>query len=109
MRPEAIDLPAQMRTEGVRRVLDALAAAGGEDGVRFVGGCVRNAVIGRAQTDIDLATTLRPDAVQSALKRARVKAVPTGVEHGTVTAVADHQPIEVTTLRRDVSTDGRPA
>lgn len=90
-------------------VLDALEAAGGPDCARFVGGCVRNAIIGRPINDVDIATTLTPDQVTKALEAAGVRAIPTGVEHGTVTAVADHQPFEVTTLRRDVETDGRRA
>ncbi|HEY8574261.1 CCA tRNA nucleotidyltransferase [Phenylobacterium sp.] len=90
-------------------VLDALEAAGGPDCARFVGGCVRNAVLGREIADVDIATTLTPDQVTRALEAARIKAVPTGVEHGTVTAVSNHKPFEVTTLRRDVETDGRRA
>jgi poly(A) polymerase len=87
----------------------ALGAAGGPDCARFVGGCVRNALIGAPIDDIDIATTLTPDAVVPALKAARLRAVPTGIEHGTVTAISEHQPFEITTLRRDVSTDGRRA
>jgi poly(A) polymerase len=90
-------------------VLDALEAVGGPDCARFVGGCVRNAVLGREIADVDIATTLTPDHVTRALQAAGVKAIPTGVEHGTVTAVANHKPFEVTTLRRDVETDGRRA
>jgi len=92
-----------------RAVMAALAAAGGPDCARFVGGCVRNALIGAPIDDIDIATTLTPDAVVAALKAARLRSVPTGIEHGTVTAISEHQPFEITTLRRDVSTDGRRA
>jgi poly(A) polymerase len=92
-----------------RAVLDALEAAGGEDCARFVGGCVRNAILGAPVADIDVATTLTPDAVTRALEAAGIRAVPTGVEHGTVTAVFKRKPVEVTTLRRDVETDGRRA
>ncbi|CAN7575116.1 CCA tRNA nucleotidyltransferase [Phenylobacterium sp. LjRoot225] len=98
-----------MTAPATTAVLDALEAAGGADCARFVGGCVRNAVIGKPIADIDLATTLTPDAVTQALRAAGVRAVPTGVEHGTVTAVYKRHPIEVTTLRRDVETDGRRA
>jgi poly(A) polymerase len=77
--------------------------------VRFVGGCVRDALLGRAIKDIDLATPDSPETVMALLKEAGLKAVPTGIEHGTVTAVVDGQPFEVTTLRRDVETDGRHA
>src|SRR5579859_1773793 len=90
-------------------VLDALEAAGGADCARFVGGCVRNTLIGKPVSDIDIATVLTPERVTEALKAAKLKAVPTGVEHGTVTAVAGGKPFEVTTLRRDVATDGRRA
>ena len=92
-----------------RAVIAALEAAGGSGCARFVGGCVRNAVIGQPVDDIDIATTLAPEAVMAAVKTAGLKAVPTGLAHGTVTAVSGGQPHEVTTLRRDVSTDGRNA
>ena len=98
-----------MTTPEVSAVLDALEAAGGSDCARFVGGCVRNALINRPIRDVDVATTLTPDAVTRALQAADIKAVPTGIEHGTITAVAKGKPIEVTTLRQDVSTDGRRA
>ena len=88
-------------------VMDALEAAGGEG--RFVGGCVRDALIGRPVADIDIATPMTPQAVVDAVTRAGLKAVPTGIEHGTVTVVSSGRPYEVTTLRRDVTTDGRRA
>lgn len=92
-----------------RAVMKALEAVGGPGCARFVGGCVRNALIGAPVADIDIATTLRPEQTEAAVRAAGLKAFPTGVAHGTVTAVADHQPFEITTLRRDVSTDGRNA
>ncbi len=92
---------------GVARMLDAL---GGNDGLtRYVGGAVRDDLLGIAVNDIDFATRLRPDEVVARLEAARIKAVPTGIAHGTITAVADGQPAEITTLRADVSTDGRRA
>lgn len=90
-------------------VFDALEAEGGADCARFVGGCVRNALVDRTIDDIDIATTLTPDRVTKALKAAGLAAIPTGIEHGTVTAVSNHKPHEITTLRRDVATDGRRA
>ena len=90
-------------------VMDALEAAGGGDCARYVGGCVRNTLLGKPVSDIDIATRLTPEAVIVALKAAGLKAVPTGVEHGTVTAISDSKPYEITTLRRDVATDGRRA
>lgn len=98
-----------MTTPEVVRVFDALEARGGAGCARYVGGCVRNALLKTEIGDIDIATVLTPDQVTEALKAAGIKAVPTGVEHGTVTAVADGKPFEITTLRRDVATDGRRA
>ncbi|HZL00337.1 MAG TPA: CCA tRNA nucleotidyltransferase [Caulobacteraceae bacterium] len=91
------------------RVMDALEAAGGAGCARFVGGCVRDALLGAPVGDIDIATALTPDAVIAALIAAGLKAIPTGAEHGTITAVAAGKPFEITTLRRDVETDGRHA
>jgi len=88
-------------------VLDALGA--GEGLTRYVGGAVRDDLLGLPVNDVDLATQLRPEAVIERLKAAKLKAVPTGIEHGTITAVSEGQPFEVTSLRRDVSTDGRRA
>jgi poly(A) polymerase len=89
------------------RLLDALDAKGGA--TRFVGGCVRDALLELEQSDIDLATRLTPDEVVKRLETAHIKAVPTGIAHGTITAVVAGKPVEVTTLRRDVATDGRRA
>jgi poly(A) polymerase len=76
---------------------------------RVVGGAVRDWLAGRPVADIDLATALPPDAVTAALDRAGLRAVPTGMDHGTVTAISGGRGFEVTTLRRDVETDGRHA
>ena len=92
---------------GMARLLDALGA--GEGLTRYVGGAVRDDLLGLPVNDVDLATKLRPPEVIERLETARIKAVPTGIDHGTVTAVSDGQPVEVTSLRRDVSTDGRRA
>ena len=77
--------------------------------LRVVGGAVRNAILKEPVADIDLATTLEPDAVVDALASASIKYVPTGLAHGTVTAVIDGKPYEITSLRGDVDTDGRRA
>ena len=94
-----------------RAVIGALADAG--IAARFVGGCVRDALLGRPIADIDIATPARPEAVIAALEKARIKAVPTGIEHGTVTAIVDApeppRHFEITSLRRDVETYGRRA
>ena len=104
-----IDPPAWLREPALVAVLDALEAAGGEGVARCVGGCVRDSLVGRPVADIDIATLLTPDQVQRALKAKGLKSAPTGIEHGTVTAIANGRPFEVTTLRRDVETDGRRA
>ncbi|MFN3727793.1 MAG: CCA tRNA nucleotidyltransferase [Allosphingosinicella sp.] len=93
--------------EDMRRLLATLGSAEGD--TRFVGGCVRDTMFGIPVADVDLATRLLPEEVIRRLEEARIKAVPTGLAHGTVTAVIRGKPVEVTTLRRDVSTDGRRA
>lgn len=97
-----------MDTAEARAVMGALEAVR-PGSARYVGGCVRNTLMGRTVDDVDIATQLEPDAVIAALEAAGIKAVPTGIEHGTVTAVANGKPFEITTLRRDVETDGRRA
>lgn len=102
-----LDADRWRKKRGVQRILDALESAQGM--TRYVGGAVRDDLLGLPVSDIDFATRLRPEEVVDKLEAARIKAVPTGIEHGTITAVADGQPAEVTTLRADVSTDGRRA
>jgi poly(A) polymerase len=91
----------------MERLLDALGA--GEGLTRYVGGAVRDDLLDLPVSDVDLATRLQPQEVIERLEAARIKAVPTGIDHGTVTAVSDGHAYEVTTLRRDVATDGRRA
>lgn len=91
----------------VQRVL-AMLTAGGHQAL-LVGGCVRNAALGQPVSDIDIATDALPDRVTELARAARLKPVPTGIEHGTVTVVADHIGHEITTFRRDVETHGRHA
>ncbi len=102
-------LPPQpwMQDAASQAVLQALAAAGGVS--RYVGGCVRNALLNRAIDDIDIATTLEPTQTMAALEKAGIKAIATGLAHGTVTAVAQGRHFEVTTLRRDAEAFGRKA
>ncbi len=92
---------------GPQAVMGALGQAGHR--AWFVGGCVRNALLGRPGTDIDIATDALPAATTRAAEVAGLKAVPTGADHGTITVVAHGTGYEVTTLRRDVATDGRHA
>ncbi len=96
-----------MTTPTTRSVVAALTAKGAE--VRFVGGCVRDSVAGRAVSDVDIATPDKPATVMRLLEAAGIRVVPTGIKHGTVTAVTAGRPFEITTLRRDVETDGRRA
>jgi poly(A) polymerase len=90
-----------------RAVMAALTADGAD--ARFVGGCVRDALAKRPVQDIDIATPDPPERVIQLLEHAGIKVVPTGIAHGTVTAIVDSNPFEVTTLRRDTETDGRHA
>lgn len=96
----------------VVRVMQALLAGAGVE-ARYVGGAVRDTVRGAMQygmkVDVDIATTATPEKVIELLNAAGLKAVPTGIDHGTVTAVSNHRPVEITTLRHDVNTDGRRA
>ena len=99
--------PPWMSDRSVRRLLDALVKGG--IAARFVGGCVRNTVLGRPVDDIDIAVDKPPETVMRALEAADLKVVPTGLRHGTVTAIVEGRPFELTTLRRDLETDGRRA
>jgi poly(A) polymerase len=96
-----------LQRPATQAVFAALAARG--FAVRAVGGAVRNALIGHAVSEVDLATPARPEDVIAAAKAARLRAVPTGIAHGTVTVVSGGHAYEVTTLRRDVETHGRHA
>ena len=96
-----------MNSPETRALLDALMANGTE--VRFVGGCVRDAIAKRPVEDVDIATPDPPETVITLLHAANIKAIPTGIEHGTVTAVIGKAQFEITTLRIDVDTDGRRA
>ena len=87
----------------------SIMGALGEGNAMFVGGCVRNALLGMDVTDIDIATKHKPDKVIEILKGEGIKVIPTGIDHGTVTAVINKQPFEITTLRKDIATDGRRA
>lgn len=91
----------------LQTVLALLNDDGGE--TRIAGGAVRNSLVGLPTADVDLATSLKPEAVMARAQAAGLKAIPTGIEHGTVTLVVNGRPFEVTTLRRDVTTDGRHA
>ncbi len=111
-RERALELPslkdaAWLEREETQAVFDALQGHGIE--TRAVGGAVRNTLLGLAVTEIDLATTAVPEEVMALAAKAGLKAVPTGIDHGTVTLVASGVPFEVTTLRRDVETFGRHA
>lgn len=101
---EWLDAPWMHRAD-----IAALVAALGAENARFVGGAVRDTLLGLPVKDLDMATVLPPDEVIRRLEAAGIRNVPTGIEHGTVTAVLPGGPVEITTLRHDVSTDGRRA
>ena len=105
--PEALQDTGWLRCPETERVFAALFAPGVETSA--VGGAVRNALLGEPVKEVDLATTALPEQVMALARKAGLKAVPTGIEHGTVTIIADGLPYEVTTLRRDVETFGRHA
>ena len=98
-----IDPPAFLGVPAVAAVLAALP------GARAVGGCVRDALAGKPSADVDVGAPFAPDAIAASLRAAGLKVFETGLAHGTVTAVKDRVPVEVTALRRDVLTDGRHA
>lgn len=98
---------AWLKDAGLQRLLAALNA--GEEEARIAGGAVRNALLGEAVADVDIATTTVPEETIRRAEAAGFKVAPTGIEHGTVTAIAEGRPHEVTTLRADVDTDGRRA
>ena len=102
-----LDAAKWRKRRGMARLLRALGA---DEGLtRYVGGAVRDDLIGLPVSDVDLATRLKPQEVVERLEAARIKAVPTGIDHGTVTAISDGHAVEITSLRRDISTDGRRA
>ncbi|MFV0624606.1 CCA tRNA nucleotidyltransferase [Sphingomonas sp. ac-8] len=92
---------------GLTELAEALGGDAGD--ARFVGGAVRDTLLGMPVADLDVATRHAPQDVLARLKVAGIRAVPTGLQHGTITAVLESGPVEVTTLRRDVATDGRHA
>ena len=106
--PDAMNDARQLLDDpALQRVL-ALLDRDGEE-ARVVGGAIRNALLGRPTTDMDITTTARPETVTQRAAAAGVRTVPTGIAHGTVTLIVEGRPFEVTTLREDVDTDGRHA
>ena len=96
-----------MTASDTRRLIEVFKGGGAE--LRFVGGCVRDSLLGLGVRDIDIATDALPDRIMGILRDAGIKSVPTGIEHGTVTAVVEGRAFEITTYRRDIKTDGRHA
>ena len=101
-----IDQP-WLKDAATQAVCDAITAEGAQ--LYFVGGCVRNALMGVPVSDLDLSTNAHPKTVMDLAKRAGLKVIPTGIDHGTVTVICDGIPFEITTFRKDVATDGRRA
>ncbi len=102
-----LEAPDWMNAPATRKLCRALESGG--HAVRFVGGAVRDGLLGREPAEIDLATSATPEQVIAALKKAGLKPLPTGLEHGTITTSFDGRAFEITTLRVDVKTDGRHA
>ena len=100
-----VTLPESLNKAALAQLIEILAP----HPTRLVGGVVRDALLGHGATDIDLATTCPPEEAQDRLQCAGIQVIPTGIEHGTITAIIDTQAYEITTLREDVSTDGRHA
>ncbi len=96
-----------MTAQETQAIFDVLESGGAE--ARFIGGCVRDALAKRPIKDVDIATTAKPDEVVALLTKVGIKVIPTGIKHGTVTAVLNKKPFEITTLRVDAETDGRHA
>lgn len=105
LEPPADWSPAWLTSEASRQIISAL----GKENVRFVGGAVRDSLLGQTASDIDMATTHSPEKVCELLREKGIKAIGTGMQHGTVTAVWKGRSCEITTLRRDMETDGRHA
>jgi poly(A) polymerase len=103
----SIDVNSWMAQAQTQAVIQALMAGG--QPARFVGGCVRDALLGLPVKDIDIATPEPPERVTELIEQADLRAIPTGIDHGTITAICDGIPFEITTLRRDVETFGRHA
>ncbi|MBO9463807.1 CCA tRNA nucleotidyltransferase [Tropicibacter sp. R15_0] len=93
--------------DGAQRVMSMLEEAGFQ--ALAVGGCVRNALLGAPVADVDISTDARPQKVMELAKKVGLKAIPTGIDHGTITVVSGGEPYEITTFRADIETDGRRA
>ncbi len=106
-RPPSLAGAPWLAAPATQTVLACVTRGGGQ--ARIVGGAVRNALLGRPVKDIDIATTVAPTEVMERAAACGLTAIPTGLAHGTVTLIFEHTPFEVTTLRRDVTTDGRRA
>jgi len=107
--PDRLPPDAWRQDQALLALCTVLDPAGEGEQVRFVGGAVRDCLLGEAVKDVDIATVHPPQEVMRRLAEAGIRNVPTGIAHGTVTAILDRGPVEITTLRRDVSTDGRRA
>ena len=93
----------------VVKIFDAINSHSSESEIRYVGGCIRKIINGEKVDDIDLASNLEPKEICEVLKKNNINYYETGIEHGTITAVIDRYKFEITTLREDISSDGRHA
>ena len=97
------------RDKDLLKIFDAINKFSENSEIRFVGGCVRKILGGEKIDDIDLATNLKPPQVEKVLNENNIKTIPTGIEHGTITAINNNKKFEITSLRKDIKTDGRKA
>lgn len=102
-----IQLPNWLQTESIKELFNVIEASGKE--IRFVGGCIRDALMGIESKDIDLAINARPDTTIQILKAKGIRAIPTGIDYGTVTVLLKGKTVEITSLRKDTDCDGRHA
>ena len=101
--------PSWLTLPQTQTLIKAFISASKASDIRFVGGAVRDAILAIEAEDIDIATVITPQAVSELLEKAGIRVIPTGIKHGTVTAIIDNKNFEITTLRKDVSCDGRHA
>lgn len=106
---QKIEIQAWMSKPATQKIMSVLQGNCGEPQALFVGGCVRNTLLNKEVDDIDIATILSPEDVQEICSAHNIKTIPTGLEHGTLTIVIEDDVFEITTLRKDISTDGRRA
>ena len=103
------DIKSLSKNTPINKIFDAVSSFSSESEIRYVGGCVRKIINNEKVDDIDLCTNLEPNQMCEVLKKNNISYYDSGIEHGTITAIEDKYKFEITTLRKDISTDGRHA